>query len=351
MPDILSQNPLISFIIVTYNQEAYIREAVEGALSQTYSPLEIIISDDCSNDGTFDIVKEMVDGYKGKHSVRYNRNPTNIGLGIHLSRLMEECHGELIVVAAGDDISLPDRTEMIYQAWEHSKRKATSIFSSFSIISDYSEILDVQGSRGVFGDQRVFVPLDGVLANYMTTRIPVVNGCTHAWSPLLFKYFGNVNADLEDLVLSFRSLSIGQIWYINKPLVKYRRHGGNVSFLAGKDDTQSFSQREKRLLWVDEQSERAFECMVSDTETLYRNGRISTDDYEQLKRTGNRIKRFYAVEKDMIRFGLIQRILVVARLLLQGDLSYALRFAPRALPRLAYKAIYFHKGTFQQRKR
>ena len=48
-----NERPLVSFCIVTYNQEKYIRAAIEGALKQTYSPMEIIISDDCSTDGTY----------------------------------------------------------------------------------------------------------------------------------------------------------------------------------------------------------------------------------------------------------------------------------------------------------
>jgi cellulose synthase/poly-beta-1,6-N-acetylglucosamine synthase-like glycosyltransferase len=44
--------PLISFCLLTYNQAPFIREAIEAALAQTYSPLEIIISDDFSNDNT-----------------------------------------------------------------------------------------------------------------------------------------------------------------------------------------------------------------------------------------------------------------------------------------------------------
>jgi cellulose synthase/poly-beta-1,6-N-acetylglucosamine synthase-like glycosyltransferase len=39
--------PLVSFILLTYNQERFVNEAVEGALAQTYTPLEIIISDHC----------------------------------------------------------------------------------------------------------------------------------------------------------------------------------------------------------------------------------------------------------------------------------------------------------------
>ena len=41
--------PLVTFALFAYNQERYVREAVEGAFAQTYQPLEIILSDDCSS--------------------------------------------------------------------------------------------------------------------------------------------------------------------------------------------------------------------------------------------------------------------------------------------------------------
>ena len=61
-------NPLISFVLLAYKQEKYIREAVEGAFAQTYSPLEIILSDDASPDGTFEIIQEMAAAYQGPTS-------------------------------------------------------------------------------------------------------------------------------------------------------------------------------------------------------------------------------------------------------------------------------------------
>jgi glycosyltransferase involved in cell wall biosynthesis len=63
--DNANDRPLVTFALFTYNRERYIREAVEGAFSQTYSPLEIILSDDCSSDSTFEIIREMAGAYVG----------------------------------------------------------------------------------------------------------------------------------------------------------------------------------------------------------------------------------------------------------------------------------------------
>ena len=69
-----SDRPLVTFALFAYNQEKYIREAIEGAFAQTYEPLEIILSDDCSVDRTFEIMTEMVVNYRGKHCIKLNKN-------------------------------------------------------------------------------------------------------------------------------------------------------------------------------------------------------------------------------------------------------------------------------------
>src|SRR5256885_12918551 len=116
------EKPLVTFALFAYNQERFIAEAVRGALSQTYSPLEILISDDCSTDGTFEIIQKEVAEYKGPHEIRLNHNDPNVGFGAHINRMMELAKGQLIVAAAGDDVSLPERVEELFSVYEASNR-------------------------------------------------------------------------------------------------------------------------------------------------------------------------------------------------------------------------------------
>src|SRR5712672_4304281 len=106
-----ASKPLLTFALAALNQERFIREAVEAAFAQTYSPLEIILSDDCSEDRTFEIMCEMAKAYRGPHRIVLNRNPVRRSIGGHINRIMEVSQGELILAAAGDDISLPRRTQ------------------------------------------------------------------------------------------------------------------------------------------------------------------------------------------------------------------------------------------------
>lgn len=339
--------PLISYIIATYNHESYVREAIENAFAQTYSPLEIILSDDCSSDNTFEIAQKSFSNYRGPHSLRLNRNDRNLGIAGNINRLVEMSRGELIVVAAGDDVSLPRRTEVTFRAWDQSGRRATSIFSSYTIISKEGVVEGFGGLRGQSSGPQSFQQLGGSLSGFLSTKTPAVNGCTHAWSPRLFSFFGPLTADLEDLVLSFRSLAIGQLLYVPEPLVQYRRHGHNVSFLAERDDTGTFERRERRLLWVDEKSAAAYANMLNDIQTLFLRGFISAIERHQLAAIGDAIRKRYLLEKNLMETPVSRRIPVLARFALRENPWTAIRFFPRLFPLTMYRGLYLSRQKWR----
>src|SRR5574344_1400791 len=112
-------SPVVSFCLFAYNQEKYISKAVHAALAQTYSPLEVVLSDDHSPDGTFEIMRRIAAEYRGPHRIILNRNERNLGLVAHINRVVAQCaSGELLVLAAGDDWSKPERTATLVRRWE-----------------------------------------------------------------------------------------------------------------------------------------------------------------------------------------------------------------------------------------
>ncbi len=222
--------PLVTVILFAFNQEEYIREAVESILGQTYQPLEIIISDDCSVDRTFEVIEGLVENYSGPHSVRTNRNPENQGIGKHVSRMMETAKGELIVLAAGDDVSSQDRVEVLVKAWTEGGRPA-GIGSAVTMI-DANGVESGQresfcGAGGIDKGEGVkMASLDAYLQNTGFSLL----GCSAAWSREILEVFGPLADDVmnEDAALSLRALIMGEVLSISSKLVKYRVHGGNV---------------------------------------------------------------------------------------------------------------------------
>lgn len=342
--------PLISYVLLSYNQESFIGAAVEGALSQTYSPLEIVIQDDNSTDGSLDIVKQMVAQYRGPHSVRCLRNSVNLGIAKNLSRAMEECRGNLIVVAAGDDISAPERTETIFEAWEQSGRQATALFSCYTLIAADGSEQGIKGTCGDLDDPRLSWELHGELLSFLSTRVPMIHGCSAAYSPELMNEFGSVWGDLEDMVLCFRTLAVGKLVYINRPLIKYRRHGENASFFQGGEVIHSFENREKRLLRGNRMTVNTFENLLADIETLHKSGNISFDDYSRLKAEARRVQRPFDIEWKMMKGSTLDRLGVLAKTAISGDFRGFLRAAPRGLPKGLYRRLYLLREKYRSIK-
>lgn len=68
---------LASVLLLTYNQERYVKEALISLLEQDYEGLEIVISDDCSTDSTWLSINEVLQDYQGKKKVVLHQNLTN----------------------------------------------------------------------------------------------------------------------------------------------------------------------------------------------------------------------------------------------------------------------------------
>jgi glycosyltransferase involved in cell wall biosynthesis len=102
--------PLVSVCVLTYNQRPFIGEALESALAQDYPELEIIVADDGSTDGTF----ELVTGAAERHGSRLKALPraTNRGLpGIvdNYNRAIAAASGRYVAFLEGDDYYLPGK--------------------------------------------------------------------------------------------------------------------------------------------------------------------------------------------------------------------------------------------------
>ena len=101
--------PEISVIMATYNCESTLRRAVDSIFAQTYPDWELVVCDDCSTDGTWDILCE----YRRQRPDRVVllKNEKNSKLPYSLNRCLEAARGEYIARMDGDDISLPERLE------------------------------------------------------------------------------------------------------------------------------------------------------------------------------------------------------------------------------------------------
>lgn len=101
-------NPVVSVIIPAYNTAAYIGKAIESALKQTLSDLEVVVVDDCSTDETVAVVQSFAD-----ERVKLLQNPQNLGAGGARNRALQVARGKWIAVLDSDDWYAPERLEKL----------------------------------------------------------------------------------------------------------------------------------------------------------------------------------------------------------------------------------------------
>lgn len=215
------EKPLVSYVLTAYNIESFIEESVKCAFAQDYENLEIILSDDCSSDHTFDIMKKMAEEYDGPHKIILNRNEQNMGISQHMSKCyIDLANGEIIIAAHGDDISLPDRTS-----------------KEVDFLIDNPEYTAV--SMGVIATDKNGIPLKTKAHNATVNEFRSydfksggnIPAPSRAFLKRVMTTFGPLNDDCptEDELISFRALLLGKNAFLPEVSTYYRKHENSNS--------------------------------------------------------------------------------------------------------------------------
>ena len=99
-------DPAISVIMPARNCAAYVAEAVQSILAQTFSDFELLVTDDASTDETYDVLRGF-----GDARISLWRHETPAGSAETRNELFARARGEYIALMDADDISLPERLE------------------------------------------------------------------------------------------------------------------------------------------------------------------------------------------------------------------------------------------------
>lgn len=100
------KQPLVSVLMPVFNAEKYLIEAIQSIINQTYQNFEFIIVDDCSSDGSKEIIKKFTD-----NRIKLIEKTSNSGISETLNVGIKEAKGKYIARMDADDISHPKRIE------------------------------------------------------------------------------------------------------------------------------------------------------------------------------------------------------------------------------------------------
>ncbi len=222
-----TENFRASLLLLAYNQEDFIRDAIDCAFAQDADGLEIILSDDCSKDATFQIMQDMAEAYDGPHTLRLNRNEKNLGVNNHINFLVDMASAEVCVPFPADDTSVPHRVRRLLDVMDRD--------DALLVHSDATTV-DGKGNPAPAGHKHALFyngPFDLVT---VALSDALFLGATSAYRRELWQKYGPLpdnSKAFEDLITGFRASLEGRVSYLDEPLVCYRQDVG-ISNLGNK---------------------------------------------------------------------------------------------------------------------
>lgn len=215
--------PLVSILVPSYNHEPYIIECLESIRRLNYPRLELLVSDDCSKDGTFVLAETWAERNATRfEQVRIVRQGANIGLVPNLQYLFDHALGTYLAYIASDDLFLE-----------------TALTERVRILECEPDI------DGIFGNAQAIAVNGAVLAQeYIPRRLQrELASSTLMISSLLLQFrlpgpvmmlrkravleggsLGKLPADIfsDDIYIYTRLASLKRLRFFNKPVAKYR---------------------------------------------------------------------------------------------------------------------------------
>lgn len=208
----------VSIAIATYNGAKFLREQLDSLYSQTVQPYEIFVSDDCSNDGTVDILEE----YHRTKGLKYVVNEQNLGFNKNFENALKNTTGDFIMICDQDDIWMPIKVEVMLKAIK--KHDCTKPVLVSSTTKDYME------GEVIRDNTRPRMSWLQMLYGNNT------QGCCTILNRVLLNKAMPIDVpkgSLYDGYLGMIAGMTGEWENIGTPLMYYRRHANNV--IANKD--------------------------------------------------------------------------------------------------------------------
>lgn len=269
-------------LVIAYRMRDTIAASIASAFAQTV-PCEIIVSDDCSGDGTLEAAQAAIAGYVGPHRVSARSTPRNLGLCAHLNDLARIAQGEVLVFLAGDDLAYPQRVARLLE--EMATHPDAMVVGSTVDDIDPDGKLIASRVRGLPTglDQRWFLRCG---------KLQSVLGASMAVRRALIAELPPLEGMVEDTMLTLRATLLGECRCVAEALLEYRRHDHNLNDWMHDRSEKNFAayeRRHRRVLGM-------YRMIAADQERCVA---ARPDLPEERRRLALELARMYRLEADM----------------------------------------------------
>jgi glycosyltransferase involved in cell wall biosynthesis len=209
----------ITIMIPTFNQAAYIREAIDSALAQTYENLEIVVGDDASTDETFELISKIADP-----RLKYIRNEENLGRVENYQNLLyTHATGDFVVNLDGDDYYTdPEFIQKSVEVIKSNKNIIAVVARATTLSPRTQSVSEIPKSKTLFGLEILkMLPANEFLFMHMA----VVYSRSAAMS-LGFYRSNTISSDWESL---YRLILNGNVGFLDRNVGVWRIHDLNES--------------------------------------------------------------------------------------------------------------------------
>lgn len=207
--------PLVSIVIPVYNGANYMRDAIDSALAQSYSNIEVIVVNDGSNDNgeTDKIAKSYGD------KIRYFFKE-NGGVATALNLGIEKMTGEYFSWLSHDDVYLTDKIKAQVELLREVKEHSCVIYSGYNLMDESGKVYQKIDFTTLYSQEKLDTPLFNVMKG-------LANGCTMLIPKNYFEIYGKFDSNLpttQDYELWFKMFRNVPIKYSNEINVNMRQH-------------------------------------------------------------------------------------------------------------------------------
>jgi glycosyltransferase involved in cell wall biosynthesis len=223
--------PDISVIFTSYNHIEFLEQAIEGLINQTYTNFELIIVDDCSTDGSQEILKK----YNNDKRVKLHLLENNSGSYVNASNYgFAYASGEYVIFAQCDDF--PEKNQL-FELLKYARihKDAAVVFSSSNLIDENNKLIlcdfDIRTEKFKKFHNTNSVIISKDMNEYLLNSCIIPNLSAALIKKSIFEefnYFSNKYFVLADWDLWLKISTKYDFYYLRQPLNNFRQHSTTI---------------------------------------------------------------------------------------------------------------------------